>query len=56
MGMAPGRSGKSFAEHSQLVDAIAAGDRGKAEEAMNLHLTHVLEVLQEIAAEETVAI
>ncbi len=50
--LAPGRADRSFAEHSQLVEAIAAGDRNGAEQAMYAHLTHVLEALEEIVAHE----
>jgi DNA-binding GntR family transcriptional regulator len=50
--LAPGRSEESFAEHTRLVEAIAASNRAGAERAMHLHLTHVLEALEEIARYE----
>jgi DNA-binding GntR family transcriptional regulator len=50
--LAPGRADRSLAEHTRLVDAIETGDRPGAEEAMHLHLTHVLETLEGIAARE----
>jgi DNA-binding GntR family transcriptional regulator len=41
----PGRAQASFAEHSAIVDAVAAGDSDAAETAMRTHLTHVAEAL-----------
>lgn len=41
----PGRAQVSFAEHSAIVDAVAAGDSDAAETAMRTHLTHVAEAL-----------
>jgi DNA-binding GntR family transcriptional regulator len=41
----PGRAQKSFAEHSAIVDAVAAGDPDAAENAMRTHLSHVAEAL-----------
>jgi DNA-binding GntR family transcriptional regulator len=43
--LVPGRSEHSFAEHTAIVDAIAAGDPGRAEEAMRTHLSHVADAL-----------
>ena len=43
--LVPGRSERSFAEHSAIVDAVAAGDPDAAEVAMRTHLTHVAEAL-----------
>lgn len=42
----PGRPDRSFAEHSELVDAIAARDPDAAERAMRRHLIHVAEALR----------
>jgi DNA-binding GntR family transcriptional regulator len=42
----PGRSERSFAEHSAVVDAIAAGDGDAAEQAMRAHLSHVADALR----------
>lgn len=42
----PGRSERSFGEHSALIDAIAAGDPDAAERAMRTHLSHVAEALR----------
>jgi DNA-binding GntR family transcriptional regulator len=42
----PGRSERSFGEHSAIVRAIAAGDADAAEEAMRTHLSHVAEALR----------
>src|SRR5690348_3968694 len=36
----PGRSERSFTEHTAVVDAIAAGEGDAAEEAMRAHLSH----------------
>ena len=42
----PGRSERSFGEHSAIVDAIAGGDPDAAERAMRTHLSHVAEALR----------
>ncbi len=42
----PGRSERSFGEHSALVQAIAAGDADAAEQAMRTHLSHVADALR----------
>ena len=42
----PGRPDRSFAEHSELVGAIAARDPDAAERAMQRHLLHVAEALR----------
>jgi DNA-binding GntR family transcriptional regulator len=42
----PGRPDQSFAEHSALVDAIAARDPDAAEEAMRHHLLRVADALR----------
>jgi DNA-binding GntR family transcriptional regulator len=39
--LAPGRPRDSFAEHTAIVEAIAAGDPDAAEEAMRHHLANV---------------
>ena len=44
--MLPGRSERSFGEHSAIVEAIAAGDPDEAERAMRRHLSHVAEALR----------
>jgi DNA-binding GntR family transcriptional regulator len=43
----PGRSERSLAEHSAIVEAIGAGDGDGAEAAMRTHLSHVAEALRE---------
>ena len=50
--LAPGRAPRSTAEHLAIVAAIEAGDRDAAQEAMRVHLTHVVGVLVDIAARE----
>jgi DNA-binding GntR family transcriptional regulator len=50
--LAPGRSEGSFAEHSAVVEAIAAGDSDGAETAMRAHLAGVAGALTAIATEE----
>ncbi|WP_051223507.1 GntR family transcriptional regulator [Conexibacter woesei] len=45
--LVPGRSERSFGEHTAIVDAIAAGDPDAAEAAMRRHLGHVAEALRE---------
>lgn len=37
----PGRSERSFAEHTAIVNAVEAGDPDAAEAAMRTHLSHV---------------
>jgi DNA-binding GntR family transcriptional regulator len=44
--MLPGRSERSFGEHTAIVDAVAAGDSGGAQAAMRTHLSHVAEALR----------
>ncbi|HET7049492.1 MAG TPA: GntR family transcriptional regulator [Solirubrobacteraceae bacterium] len=46
----PGRSERSFAEHTAVVEAIAAGDGDAAEQAMRTHLSHVADALRSAAA------
>jgi DNA-binding GntR family transcriptional regulator len=41
----PGRSERSFAEHTAIVEAIAAGDAPAAEAAMRTHLSHGADAL-----------
>jgi DNA-binding GntR family transcriptional regulator len=43
--LVPGRPERSFAEHSEIVDALAAGDGDAAEAAVRRHLSHVAETL-----------
>jgi DNA-binding GntR family transcriptional regulator len=43
--LVPGRSERSFAEHSAIIDAVAAGDPDAAEAAMRTHLAHVADAL-----------
>jgi DNA-binding GntR family transcriptional regulator len=43
--LVPGRSARSFEEHSAIVDAVAAGDADAAEAAMRRHLSHVADAL-----------
>ena len=45
--LVPGRSVRSFGEHTAIVDAVAAGDPDAAEAAMRRHLGHVAEALRE---------
>ena len=42
----PGRPERSYAEHSRIVEAIAAHDPDAAEDAMRSHLSHVAEALR----------
>jgi DNA-binding GntR family transcriptional regulator len=42
----PGRPDRSFAEHGEIVEAIAARDPDAAERAMQRHLLHVAEALR----------
>jgi DNA-binding GntR family transcriptional regulator len=53
--LAPGRPAKSLAEHTAIVDAIATGDRKAAEAAMRRHLSHVVQTLLAVAADERAA-
>jgi DNA-binding GntR family transcriptional regulator len=48
----PGRSERSFAEHRAVVEAIASGDPGAAEEAMRTHLSHVADALRRAGDED----
>jgi DNA-binding GntR family transcriptional regulator len=43
--LVPGRAERSYAEHSAIVDAIAAGDPDAAEAAMRAHLERVADAL-----------
>jgi DNA-binding GntR family transcriptional regulator len=45
--LVPGRSDRSLAEHTAIVDAVAAGDADAAEAAMRRHLGHVTQALRE---------
>ena len=47
----PGRSERSFAEHAELVAAVAAGDGERAEAAMRTHLSSVANALRQQAHE-----
>lgn len=53
--LAPGRPERSFAEHSAIVDAVAAGDADAAEQAMHRHLAGVAEALHARAAQRAAA-
>jgi DNA-binding GntR family transcriptional regulator len=44
--LVPGRAQRSLAEHERIVEAIAAGDREAAEDAMREHLTRVAAALE----------
>jgi DNA-binding GntR family transcriptional regulator len=44
--LVPGRAERSYAEHTAIVDAIAAGDADAAEAAMRGHLERVTDALQ----------
>jgi DNA-binding GntR family transcriptional regulator len=44
--LVPGRSDRSLAEHTAIVDAVAAGDADAAEAAMRTHLGHVAQALR----------
>jgi DNA-binding GntR family transcriptional regulator len=48
--LVPGRAERSFAEHTAIVEAVAAGDADAAEAAMRRHLTHATAALRESAA------
>jgi DNA-binding GntR family transcriptional regulator len=45
--LVPGRSEHSLAEHTAIVDAVAAGDPDAAEAAMRRHLGHVADALRQ---------
>ena len=45
--LVPGRSERSFEEHSAIVDAIAGHDPEAAETAMRAHLAHVADALRQ---------
>jgi DNA-binding GntR family transcriptional regulator len=47
--LAPGRAPQSLAEHTAVVDAVAARDPDAAERAMRTHLLHVVEAIRAIA-------
>jgi DNA-binding GntR family transcriptional regulator len=42
----PGRTERSFEEHTAIVEAVAAGDPNAAEAAMRRHLSHVADALR----------
>ncbi|HEX3690650.1 MAG TPA: GntR family transcriptional regulator [Solirubrobacteraceae bacterium] len=44
--LVPGRSERSFAEHTAIIDAIAVHDGAAAERAMRRHLSHVADALR----------
>jgi DNA-binding GntR family transcriptional regulator len=44
--LAPGRAPQSLAEHTAVVDAVAAQDPDAAEQAMRTHLLHVMETIR----------
>ncbi|HKE77900.1 MAG TPA: GntR family transcriptional regulator [Solirubrobacteraceae bacterium] len=44
--LAPGRAPQSLAEHTGVVDAVAAHDPDAAEQAMRMHLLHVMETIR----------
>jgi DNA-binding GntR family transcriptional regulator len=48
--LVPGRSERSFEEHTAIVDAIAGRDPEAAEEAMRAHLAHVADALRQQAS------
>jgi DNA-binding FadR family transcriptional regulator len=45
--LVPGRSESAYEEHRAIVDAVAAGDPERAEQAMHTHLAHVAEALRD---------
>jgi DNA-binding GntR family transcriptional regulator len=47
----PGRSERSFAEHAEIVAAVATGDGERAELAMRTHLSSVADALRRAAPE-----
>jgi DNA-binding GntR family transcriptional regulator len=46
----PGRPQQSLGEHRAIVDAVVAGDAGKADRAMHAHLTSVAQALERAQA------
>ena len=44
--LVPGRSERSLAEHTAIIDAVAGGDPEAAETAMRTHLSHVADALR----------
>ena len=44
--LVPGRSERSLAEHTAIVDVVAGGDPEAAETAMRTHLSHVADALR----------
>jgi DNA-binding GntR family transcriptional regulator len=48
--LVPGRSARSFAEHTRIVDAIEMADADAAEAAMRYHLSHVADTLREMTS------
>lgn len=44
--LVPGRPQQSYQEHTAIVEAVAAHDPDRAEEAMRYHLSHVTEALK----------
>jgi DNA-binding FadR family transcriptional regulator len=54
--LAPGRSTKSLAGPRAIVQAIAAGDRRRAQRAMREHLTKVAAALTAVATPERIAL
>jgi DNA-binding GntR family transcriptional regulator len=47
----PGRSERSFAEHAEIIAAVAARNGGRAEAAMRTHLSSVADALRRQAPE-----
>ena len=45
--LVPGRAERSFAEHTAIVEAVAAGDPDAAEAAMRRHLSAATDALRE---------
>jgi DNA-binding GntR family transcriptional regulator len=45
--LVPGRAERSFAEHTAIVEAVAAGDPDAAEAAMRTHLAHATAALRQ---------
>jgi DNA-binding GntR family transcriptional regulator len=52
--LVPGRSERSFEEHSAIVDAIAGHDPEAAESAMRAHLAHVADALRQQASDRAI--
>ena len=52
--LVPGRSERSFEEHSTIVDAIAGHDPEAAEAAMRGHLAHVADALRQRASDRAI--